>query len=60
MKYSEELVKYHNTVMDAIEESFKRSDNEETKEELRKLRSFISTYFEFKFLDRRLFYNEQR
>ena len=60
MKYSEELVKYHNTVMEALEESFKRSDNEETKEELRQLRSFISSYFEFKFLDRRLFYNEQR
>lgn len=56
MKYSEELVKYHNTVMDMLEEAFKNTDNEETKETIRKLRKLIAAYFEFKYLDRRILF----
>ena len=52
MDYSEELVNYHNEVIDTIDAIMRKTNSQITYEELKSLRKFLGAYFEVHYLSK--------
>ena len=50
VNYSEELVNYHNEVIDTIDAIMRKTNSKITYEELKSLRTFLGAYFEVHYL----------